>query len=261
MTRKDLLKALMSEAPAAKPAADIAPALPRRTRPGGTIGAVSASIAELRAAPVIEVDPALVDAGGLPDRLEADEAAHKDLCRSIARHGQQVPILVRPNPEAPGRYQIVYGRRRLRALAELGLPARALVRDLDDPALVMAQGQENSARRDLSFAEKCHFAHQMRTAGFDRAAICEAHSIDKTLLSRMLQVIDTVTPDLLQTIGPAHGIGRDRWLALAAGLKDGGTPSDALRAAVLQAGPDLPSRDRFETAQDALCPPQPERLA
>jgi ParB family transcriptional regulator, chromosome partitioning protein len=44
------------------------------------------------------------------------------------------------------------------ALRDLGQPVRALVRDFDDAALVMAQGQENGARRDLSFIEKANFA-------------------------------------------------------------------------------------------------------
>ena len=50
------------------------------------------------------------------------------------------------NPQQEGRYQIAYGHRRLRAAIELGRPVRAIVKPLTDEQLVVAQGQENSAR-------------------------------------------------------------------------------------------------------------------
>ena len=135
--------------------------------------------------------------------------------RSIAEYGQQVPVLVRPHPKIEGRFQIVYGRRRVLALRDLGQPVKALIRDLDDHELVLAQGQENTARRDLSFIEKCNFARQMVAAGYKRQIICDALSIDKTLISRMLSVADRIPLDVVEAIGAAPSIGRDRWLALA----------------------------------------------
>ena len=50
-----------------------------------------------------------------------------------------------------GFYQVAYGHRRVRATAILGIKVRAIVRDLTDAELVIAQGQENNARQDLSF--------------------------------------------------------------------------------------------------------------
>jgi len=163
MARKNLLEGLMkapetkSDTPA--PPNRVDPAKPRYT--GGAIGAVSQSIADLKSRSVVEIDTNLIDAGGLRDRIDETVAEHEALIDSIRTYGQQVPILVRPHPDAEGRYQIVYGRRRVAALREIGEPAKALIRDLDDSALIMAQGQENSARRDLSFIEKCNFARQM----------------------------------------------------------------------------------------------------
>jgi len=55
---------------------------------------------------VLEVDPATVDPSFADDRLaRAGDADYRRLVRSIAESGQQVPILVRPHPEAAGRYQ------------------------------------------------------------------------------------------------------------------------------------------------------------
>ena len=226
MTRKNVLKGLL-EGPGAQISGQTPgqtsgqltgqpPAPPFSPRPtGGAIGAVGRSIADLRARAVIDIDPFLIDAGGLADRLESDDAEDRDLARSIAEHGQQVPVLVRPHPETPGRFQIVYGRRRVLALRDLGQPVKALVRDLDDRALVLAQGQENNARRNLSFIERVNFARQMEEAGYDRAIICDALAIDKTTVSRMLAVASRVPRAVIEAVGAAPSVGRDRWLSLA----------------------------------------------
>lgn len=210
MARKDLLKGLMDEA---EPSAPPATSNPRYTK--GAIGAVTRSIADLKSRAVLDLDPLLIDAGGMQDRLESDNAEDASLLRSIAEYGQQVPVLVRPNPTAEGRYQIVYGRRRVLALRDLGQTVKALVRDLDDQELVLAQGQENTARRDLSFIEKCNFARQMVTAGYKRNIICDALSVDKTLISRMLSIVDRIPVEVIEAVGAAPNVGRDRWLALA----------------------------------------------
>ena len=168
---------------------------------------------------------------------------------SIRDHGQQVPVLVRPHPGVPGRYQIVYGRRRVAAAGELGIPVKAMVRDLDDRDLVLAQGQENSARRDLSFIEKANFARQMVAAGLKRKIVCAALSIDKTGISRMLAVADAVPEEVIRAIGPAPGIGRERWQKLAGLMAKAGTPAEA--AAHAQGAR---SDERFEAVLAALTP-------
>lgn len=170
---------------------------------------------EMKNRAIVSVDPFAIDAGGVTDRLEHDEIAHAALMQSIRKHGQQVPILVRPHPETKGRFQIVYGRRRVLALRDLGLPVRAMVRDLDDHALVIAQGQENTARKDLSFVERANFARQMTEAGYDRKAIADALSIDKTVISRMLSIVAKLPIEVIEMVGSAPAIGRDRWVELA----------------------------------------------
>ncbi len=134
-------------------------------------------------------------------------------------HGQQVPILVRPHPEREGRYQIAYGRRRLRALTELGRPVRAVVRPLSDQQLVVAQGQENSARTDLSFIERALFAAKLEQVGYDRETIMAALSVDKTTLSRLVSTASRIPRSLVESIGPAPKAGRDRWIELATRLE------------------------------------------
>lgn len=240
MARKDLLKNLMT---AHVPDDGRAP-LPRSDR--GAIGAVSKSINELKSRAIIEVPADMIDDAGIEDRLDDDPAGIEALMSSIREYGQQVPVLLRHSPNVEGRYDIVFGRRRVAALRRLGLPVKAMVRSLNDRELVVAQGQENSARKDLSFIEKANFARQMVAAGYDRKLVCDALSIDKTVISRMLTVVEALPDRLIRAIGAAPSAGRDRWLALA--QKAQGRPVEDLVA--LAVGPD--SDTRFAAVLSAL---------
>ncbi|MBL3552856.1 plasmid partitioning protein RepB [Rhodovulum sulfidophilum] len=254
MARKDLLKGLMDPgkpAPATEAGAEPRPTRVDAARPRyskGAIGAVSQSIAELKSRSIVEVDPRMIDDAGFRDRLDAEDPGLEQLIESIRVYGQQVPVLLRPNPDDTERYQVVYGRRRVAALKALHLPIKAMVRELDDCGLVIAQGQENAARRDLTFIERANFARQMRDAGYDRKIICDALHVDKTLISRMLSVADRVPIELIEVIGSAPGIGRDRWLALADKLKG----RDLTDRAVGES-----SDARFEAVMAALAQPRP----
>lgn len=137
------------------------PAKPEKPRmmSRGAVGALQSSLSKLQENAVQEIDCALIDDAGLKDRLGVDSEAQRQLVESLRTYGQQVPILLRPHAKDPGRFEIVYGRR-LMALKELGQPVKAMVRQLDDHGLVLAQGQENTSRQDLSFIEKASFAAQ-----------------------------------------------------------------------------------------------------
>jgi ParB family chromosome partitioning protein len=89
--------------------------------------------------------------------------------------------------------------------------------------LVIAQGQENSARRDLSFIERALYASKLEEAGFDRETIMAALSVDKTGLSRLISAAVKIPRDLIEAIGPAPKIGRDRWMELATKLESRST--------------------------------------
>lgn len=250
MARKNLLVGLMEPATTATPVASPAPTAIDPARPRfakGAVGAISRSVAELQSRALIDIDANLIDAAGMPDRLGSEAEDDAALRESIAEYGQQLPVLVRPHPTEEGRYQIVYGRRRVQALRELGRPVKALVRQLDDRDLIMAQGQENTARRDLSFIEKANFAYHMELGGYDRKLIGDTLSTDKTLISRLLSVIERVPFDVIHAIGAAPSIGRERWLALADALEAGKLDARALAAQINEAEAKT-SDERFEVA-------------
>ncbi|MDR9804076.1 plasmid partitioning protein RepB [Rhizobium hidalgonense] len=160
---------------------------------------------------VIDLDPALIEDSFVTDRLAHADEQFRELVEAIRLRGQDSPILVRPHPDKDGRYQIAFGHRRARAAQELGRPVRAVVKKLDDRDHVIAQGQENSARADLSFIERTMFADKLDSLGFDRETIMSALSADKTTVSKMLSVTKRIPAEVLAAIGAAKTTGRDRW--------------------------------------------------
>jgi ParB family chromosome partitioning protein len=160
---------------------------------------------------IVELDPILVDPSALKDRIEDDDEEFILFRDGIRETGQHQPILVRPNDQIPGRYVIVFGHRRARAARELGRPVLAVVKRMDEVAHVIAQGQENTRRKDYSFIEKALFARRLIQLGHSKDVAKASLSVDDTLLSRMLSVTEVIPSDVVEGIGAARTIGRDRW--------------------------------------------------
>jgi ParB family chromosome partitioning protein len=190
-----------------RPARSSAPAL----------GALQGSLSAIR-----EIDPALIDDWGPTDRMEAfttvnpdDDADGFDVLKdSIRDGGQQVPILVRRAP-SEGRFEVIYGRRRLQACRDLGIKVRANVQDLDDAAALLAKGLENAARRNLSFYEKARFAAVIQAAGHDTKTTRQVLGLTASGLSHLTKVTDNIPDDVGDAIGAAQKSGRPKWTALA----------------------------------------------
>ena len=199
---------------------------------------------------VIELDPSTIEPSFVQDRMPGDIDG---LLASIRDQGQQVPILVRPHPDQSGRYQVAFGHRRLRAVSELGLPVKVVVRELTDEQLVVAQGQENNEREDLTFIEKARFAYHLNKQ-FPREIVIAAMSIDKSNLSKMLLLVDALPPELIEAIGSAPGVGRPSWQLLSDLVEKAASPSDALTYAISENVQTQPSADRFKAVIAHLKP-------
>lgn len=163
---------------------------------------------------IIELAPSSIDGSLVADRLEELDGDFDELKASIREAGQASPILVRPHPETEDRYMVVFGHRRLRVARELGIGVKAVVKRLDDKASAIAQGQENSARSNLSFIERAFFARNLLSQGIGKDVIKVAIAVDDAMLSKMLNVIETVPDDILSVLGACKKIGRDKWLSL-----------------------------------------------
>ena len=196
---------------------------------------------------IVELDPALIDNSFVPDRMEATEEQNASFRDLIRQHGQNVPILVRPNPSNGERYEVAFGHRRLRAARELGIRVRAVVRSLTDEELVVAQGQENSGRTDLTFIERARFAARLEDRKFSREVIMSALNVDKAALSRLIAVATRIPPAVIDAIGPAPSFGRVRWQELTELVDEEGNRSRSLD---IVKGPTFAALDtdkRFET--------------
>ena len=236
MGRKNLLADLITDA--ADPqrgdtasAVDAAPTPPQPTLGSrGAVGAMSRSLEHLSAEretakalseqlasgqSVVEIDTALIEDSIVSDRMRESDADLQPLVESIRAQGQIVPALLRPHPDKSGHYQIAYGHRRVRALRQLARPARAVVRDLSDDDLVIAQGKENGDRQALSFIERARYAALLEDREFKRDTIMSALSVDKTELSRLISTARAIPATLAEAIGRAPKIGRRRWIDLA----------------------------------------------
>ena len=192
MARKNILSGLLDEnrpRPAETP--PVAPEIKSASgmKGIGALGAVTRSIDALAAkaeearqlqqqlatgAVIVELEPQQIERSFISDRMVEDSEAFRDLVEAIRQRGQDSPILVRPHPGKPGKYQIAFGHRRARAAEALGIPVKAVVKELTDVEHVIAQGQENSARADLSFIERALFAGRLEIAGYSRDVIMSA---------------------------------------------------------------------------------------
>ena len=243
---------------------------------GLSLGALSQEIEDARrlrdslegAERVIDLDAARIERSPFADRLSSGSSGDEQfdaLKRSIAEHGQQVPVLVRPHPDAAkageGIYQAAYGHRRIEAARQSGQPVRAIVKAMSDAELATAQGKENAERRNLTYVERAFFADALLRHGFDRATAMTALAVDKTELSRLLKVSEAIPAHIARAIGPAPKVGRPRWLALGALLQREAQQVKAADEIALDRFRNAGSDTRFQLLFDRLSVKAPRKAA
>lgn len=221
-----------------------------------SIGELAAQAAKaeklLEGATIVDLDPETVDVSFVTDRMDGGDEAFGELLEAIRENGQNTPILVRPHPDIEDRYMVVFGHRRLRAAKELGRPVKAVVRPLADVEHIIAQGQENSARENLSFVERAVFAQQLISLDYSRETVQAALAIDAPMLTRMLSVTRRTPARILDAVGAAKGVGRDRWIELSTLIE---RPGNLAAAESLISDPDFKvaeSNERFGLLFEAL---------
>lgn len=239
----------------------------RPIKPSSALGAISQSLGGIsekvkradeieqkliQGQTIVELDPAAIDNSFVTDRMEATEEQNIEFRELIRRHGQTTPILVRPKANQPDRFEAAFGHRRLRAARELGIKVRAVVRDLTDEELVIAQGQENSGRTDLTFIERARFAARLEDRKFSRETIMAALNVDKAALSRLISIATRVPTAVIEAIGPAPSIGRVRWHELTELIDQDEKRQRALALVKQSDFRELGSDDRFETLATTL---------
>lgn len=212
--------------PPALPGAGHAAGPAPRTGPGqmlqfrGQMLAVEGELGKLRerlrehegALPARKLDPALVHASRWANR-HADSFGNADFARlkhDIELAGGNVqPILVRPlaepsgqavPPGQPGHYELVFGHRRHRACAELGLPVLAVIDNgpMSDLELFAAMDRENRERADLApYEQGVMYRRALDEKLYaSNRRLAEALGVSHTWVANVLAVADLPQPVL-----------------------------------------------------------------
>ncbi len=124
-------------------------------------------------------------------RRHFDDEALQDLAASIREKGIIQPLIVRRDPSASGRYQIVAGERRWRAaqIAQLH-EVPALVRDYDDTEMLEVAIIENIQRSDLnSVDEAAGYKQLMERFGHTQEQLASALSKSRSHIANSLRLL------------------------------------------------------------------------
>jgi ParB/RepB/Spo0J family partition protein len=108
---------------------------------------------------VTKVPLSSIDTAG--HRLRTDEDI-EEIAQSLKSHGQFFPIRLREHPFQSGRYQLIFGNRRVAAAKKIGWNEinAEIIKASDEEALTMALS-ENIDRKDFSDYEKALLLHKL----------------------------------------------------------------------------------------------------
>lgn len=122
-------------------------------------------------------------------RTEFDETELKQLAESMKGMGLIQPIVVR---RVNGHYELVAGERRFRAAKLAGLTKLpAVVKQLDDKAMLRFALVENIQRKDLNPLEKARaFKELMSRFNYTQEQIAGELGIDRTTVSNFIRLLD-----------------------------------------------------------------------
>jgi ParB family chromosome partitioning protein len=125
-------------------------------------------------------------------RQDFDKNDLDDLAASIAEKGIIQPIIVRPDPEQAGMYQIVAGERRWRAaqVAQLhDMPV--IIREMDDTEMLEVAIIENVQRSDLNPVEEAlGFKQLMEIYGHTQEKLAKVMGKSRSHIANILRLLN-----------------------------------------------------------------------
>jgi ParB family chromosome partitioning protein len=160
---------------------------------------------------LVEADVGRIDPNPHQPRTTFDAAELEALKTSLARHGLQQPIGLKQKDD--GRFELVYGERRLRAAKLLGWPTIFGVLTTGDSSEIALI--ENLQRTDLSPIEECDAYHSlMRLHGYKAVDLVRILAKDKSEVSRTLAL--ERLPPVVREEYPRFPVARYRLVRIAA---------------------------------------------
>ncbi|GAA4162441.1 ParB/RepB/Spo0J family partition protein [Gryllotalpicola daejeonensis] len=108
------------------------------------------------------LSPADIVPNAVQPRTEFDQELLDELIASIREVGVLQPVVVRPHPSEPGKYELIMGERRLRATKALGLETiPAVIKDTQDEHMLRDALLENLHRAQLNPLEEASAYQQL----------------------------------------------------------------------------------------------------
>jgi ParB family transcriptional regulator, chromosome partitioning protein len=139
-----------------------------------------------------------IDANPFQPRSDFDPAELESLAESIRVQGVLQPILVRPHPTTPERFQIVAGERRFRAAMQASLnEIPAIQREMDDSDAAVVALVENLQRQDLNAIEEAEgYQRLLIDFGLTQEALGYAVSKSRAHIGNMVRLLRLPEPVL-----------------------------------------------------------------
>ena len=161
---------------------------------GGSSDTAEAETTEASAPSSLAIDK--LQPGKYQPRTRMDEGALAELADSIRAQGLLQAILVRPVPEAVGRYEIIAGERRFRAAQLAGLTeVPVLVKSVDDHAAAAMALIENIQREDLNPLEEAQGIQRLISDfGFTHEQAAGAVGRSRSAVSNLLRLLNLAQP-------------------------------------------------------------------
>lgn len=155
----------------------------------------AAAIKGLRSMPVGQLQP-----GKFQPRRSFDEDRIADLVESVREKGILQPLLVRPLPGQPDRYEIIAGERRWRAAQGAKLhEVPVIVRDLSDREALEVALVENLQRQDLSPLEEADgYRRLMDDFSHTQEELAKAVGKSRSHVANMIRLL--ALPDPVKTM-------------------------------------------------------------
>jgi ParB family transcriptional regulator, chromosome partitioning protein len=133
-----------------------------------------------------------LDPNPFQPRSTMDHGALDELAQSIRARGILQPLLVRPHPTEPDRFQIIAGERRWRAASAAGLhEVPTLVRELADTDAAAVALVENLQRQDLNAIDEAEgYARLINQFGLTQDSVGQAIGKSRSHVSNTLRLLN-----------------------------------------------------------------------
>jgi ParB family transcriptional regulator, chromosome partitioning protein len=165
---------------------------PKRDRLGKGLGALLGEyLAEPQEGEIRKLRLESILPNPLQPRQEFSPSELEDLASSIKENGLLQPLLVRPARNSTGRFELVAGERRFRAVSSLGWQeAPAVIRDVDDEALLVLALVENLQREALNPLEEAEGYRALSDRfSMTQEQIARAVGRDRSTVANLLRLL------------------------------------------------------------------------